>query len=148
VQIQNAEGQELTAGTVSGNLTARGLKVHTIDMESVSGEMRLTDIESARARIRSLNGLIDYRGRLARSGHYELMSHSGNIRMAPVGAVGFDLDASTISGSVTSELSLSGQERTEPNGRPGLTRLRGTFGEASAALSLRSFSGDILVAQP
>jgi DUF4097 and DUF4098 domain-containing protein YvlB len=149
IDISNAEGQELTAGTVSGNLTARDLKVHTIDMESVSGEMRLTDVESARARIRSINGPIDYRGRLARSGHYELMSHSGNIRIAPAGAIGFDLDASTVSGSVRSELTLGSREdRRDPAGRPGLTRVRGTFGEAGAALSLRSFSGDILIAQP
>jgi hypothetical protein len=152
VQISNAEGQELTASTVSGNLTARALKVHTIDMQSVSGELRLTDIESTRTRIQSINGPIDYRGQLARSGHYELVTNSGSIRIAPTGSVGFDLDASTVSGSVRSELTLSEHEgdrgAADRRPGPGLTRVRGTFGDAGAALSLRSFSGDILIAQP
>ena len=147
IQVTDAEGGELTAGTVSGDVIARGLRVKTIDLESVSGDVRFTDVESERVNLRTINGDIEYSGPLARSGRYELHSHSGDIRLTAAGNTGFDIDANTFSGDITSDFQVRGSPQV-PNtdDRRGTSRsLRGAVGDASAILTLRSFNGDITI---
>ena len=38
--------------------------------------------------MRSVSGTVDFSGRLATTGRYEFQSHSGDVRVAPVRAVG------------------------------------------------------------
>jgi DUF4097 and DUF4098 domain-containing protein YvlB len=144
IQITDVEGGEVTAGTVSGDVIARGVRVKAIDLESVSGDVRFTDVESDRVNLRTINGDIEYGGRLARSGRYEMQSHSGDIRLIPSDNTGFDVDANTFSGDIRSDFQLRGVANA--GDRPGPSRsLRGAFGDASAILTLRSFNGDILI---
>jgi hypothetical protein len=148
LQVSDAEGEELTAGTVSGDIIARNVRVRTIDFESVSGDLHFAAIESDRVNLRSISGDIEFAGRLARSGRYELQSHSGDIRLTPDGNTGFDVDANTFSGDIRSDFQLrSGNQLVET--RRGMNRsLRGAVGDASAILTLRSFNGDILIIRP
>ena len=150
IQITDAAGGELTAGTVSGDVIARGLRVKAIDLESVSGDMRFTNVEADRVNLRTINGDIEYNGRLARSGRYDMQSHSGDIRLVPTGNPGFDIDANTFSGDIRSDFQLrSGGPLANSLDRRGVNRsLRGAVGDASAILTLRSFNGDILITRP
>jgi DUF4097 and DUF4098 domain-containing protein YvlB len=150
IQITDVEGGELTAGTVSGDVIARGLRVKAIDLESVSGDVRFTDVESDRVHLRTINGDIEYNGRLARSGRYDMQSHSGDIRLVPTGNPGFDVDANTFSGDIRSDFELrTGAQVTSASDRRGGNRsLRGAVGDASAILTLRSFNGDIVITRP
>ncbi len=147
VQLTDAEGSEIEAVTVSGDLMARDLRVRTITMTSVSGDMRVTEVESERASFTSVSGDIDYAGRLERSGRYELRSHSGDLRVTPIGDTGFDVEATTFSGNVRSDYALTLREETALGFRAaGMNRgLRGTFGSAGAALVLQSFSGNVTI---
>jgi DUF4097 and DUF4098 domain-containing protein YvlB len=149
IQITDVEGGELTAGTVSGDVIARGLRVKAIDLESVSGDVRFTDVESDRVNLRTINGDIEYSGRLARSGRYDMQSHSGDIRLSPTGTPGFDVDASTFSGDIRSDFQLrAGAQLATAGDRRGINRsLRGSVGDASAVLTLRSFNGDIIISR-
>jgi DUF4097 and DUF4098 domain-containing protein YvlB len=150
IEVTDAEGGELTAGTVSGDVVARNLRVKAIDLESVSGDLRFTDVEADRVNLRTINGDIEYKGRLARSGRYDMQSHSGDIRLTPTGNPGFDIDANTFSGDIRSDFQLrSGAQLASAGDRRGRNRsLRGAVGDASAILTLRSFNGDILVTRP
>jgi DUF4097 and DUF4098 domain-containing protein YvlB len=145
LQITDAEGDELTAGTVSGDVIARNVRVKTMDFESVSGDLRFAEVESERVNMRSISGDIEYGGRLARSGRYELQSHSGDIRLTPAGNTGFDVDANTFSGDIRSDFQLRGGTQPVDTGRGRSRSLRGAVGDASAILTLRSFNGDILI---
>ncbi|HEY6361362.1 MAG TPA: DUF4097 family beta strand repeat-containing protein, partial [Vicinamibacterales bacterium] len=142
ILIEDAEGGELTAGTVSGDVIANGLRVKAIDLESVSGDVRFTDVESDRVSLRTINGDIEYSGRLARSGRYELQSHSGDIRLVPADNTGFDVDANTFSGDIRSDFQVRAGQVADAGARAVVSRsLRGAFGDASAILTLRSFNG-------
>lgn len=143
IEITKAEGQETAAGTVSGSVTVRGLDADAFTAESVSGAVRISDVEVDRVRLRSLSGDLEFTGRLARGGRYEMESHSGDIRVQPDG--GFDVEASTFSGGVRSDLELRSAAGESGNGRPG-RMLRGTRGDAGAILTLRAFSGDVTIA--
>lgn len=150
VYITDAESEsQVTATTVSGNLIVRSLKARGIDTTTVSGDVTLEGIESGRASVRTVSGDIQYAGSLARNGRYEMNTHSGDVLLT-VSTSGFDVEASTFSGDVRSDyaVTLAGShpvtgDRSRRRGRS--NTIRGSFGDAGAIVSLRSFSGDITI---
>ena len=146
VEISESEADELSLGSVSGDVIVNRLKGNGFDAQSVSGDLRLTDVEIDHASIRSVSGDIDYSGRLARNGRYQFQSHSGDIRVTPADAKGFAIEASTFSGDVRSDYALTLQTSPANSFTPGRNRsVRGSFGDAGATLTLQSFSGDIVI---
>jgi DUF4097 and DUF4098 domain-containing protein YvlB len=146
VEISESEADELSLGSVSGDVIVNRLKGNGFDAQTVSGDLRLTDVEIDHASIRSVSGDIDYSGRLARNGRYQFQSHSGDIRVTPADAKGFTIEASTFSGDVRSDYALTLQTSPGNSFTPGRNRsVRGSFGDAGATLTLQSFSGDIVI---
>jgi len=146
VEISESEADELSLGSVSGDVIVNRLKGNGFDAQTVSGDLRLTDVEIDHASIRSVSGDIDYSGRLARNGRYQFQSHSGDIRVTPADAKGFTIEASTFSGDVRSDYALTLQTSPANSFTPGRNRsVRGSFGDAGATLTLQSFSGDIAI---
>lgn len=143
IDIRDASGQDLTGGTVSGMLSIERLAIRGVELRSVSGDVNLRDVTAERVLIRSVNGDIEYGGPLAAHGLYELRSHSGNVRVMPTGGAGFQLDAATFSGNVRTDVELA------VTGVGGARRGRGARGAgeipAAGRLTVRSFSGDIVV---
>lgn len=139
----------LTLGTISGNVIGNGLKVRALEAGTVSGNVQLSDITVERLMAKAISGDIEYNGGLARGGHYDFNSHSGNVRLALTGSPGFELDASTFSGSIRSDFPVtlrSGPQSTDNRGRARTNRsIRGTHGDASATLAVRSFSGSVVI---
>jgi hypothetical protein len=138
----------LAASSVSGDVTARGLKASRLELSTVSGSVELHDVACDTAEIQSMSGDVQYLGAIGRQGRYELQSHSGDIIFAPGSGVGFDVEATTFSGEVRSELELK-LRASDPDdtGRRGNRRrnIRGTFGDGSAVVELTTFSGDIII---
>jgi len=150
IEVNDAEGDEIAANTASGSVMARNVKARSLDFESVSGDLRFLDTQSDRVMVKTISGNIEYGGRLARSGRYDMASHSGNVRIVPVGSVAFDLEASTFSGDVRSDFPLTLRGGTPGNSfgprGPRLNRtIRGSIGEGGALLSIRSFSGSVVI---
>jgi DUF4097 and DUF4098 domain-containing protein YvlB len=148
VEIADTDAEDLAASTISGTLVARGVKARSVDLQSVSGDLRLTDVESDRTFVKSISGNIDFSGSLSRNGRYEFQSHSGDVRVSPLGSPGFSLEASTFSGDLRSDyaLTLQGNPPNTPVGRGRNGRVvRATFGDGGALLTLQSFSGNITV---
>lgn len=146
VEIVDSDGDEVTAETISGTLITRNVKARTVDLHSVSGDLRLTDVESERTFVRSVSGEVEFSGRLSRQGRYEFQSHSGDVRVAPLGS-GFSLEASTFSGDLRSDYPLTmqgNQSNAFPNRRNG-RGIRGSFGDGGPALTVQSFSGNITI---
>jgi DUF4097 and DUF4098 domain-containing protein YvlB len=144
---------DLSAGTVSGTVTARGVKAHALELGSVSGDIVVTDVTCSRLNAKSVSGGFEYTGTIAKGGVYDVNVHSGNVRFGLVNPSGFELSASTFSGNIRSELPLT--IGGDPRDRDGNSRRRGvsnrsmraTFGDGSATLTLRTFSGDIVIAK-
>ena len=149
LEITDTDGDEVTAQTISGTLMARGVKARSVDLQSVSGDVRITDVQSDRTFVRSISGSIDFSGQLARNGRYEFQSHSGDVRVSPLGSPGFSIEASTFSGDLRSDYptTLQGNppNNSLTNRGPSRRSLRATVGDGGAVLSLQSFSGSITV---
>jgi hypothetical protein len=150
-----ASGSEadLSAESVSGDLTLRSVKARGVDTNSVSGSVELLDITSERVKAKSVSGDIAFGGPLAKGGRYGFQSHSGDVTIYTDGKAGFEINASTFSGDVSSDLKLVSTFGGEPppdatpSGRgkgPG-QRVRGSFGDGGALLDLNTFSGDVRI---
>jgi DUF4097 and DUF4098 domain-containing protein YvlB len=148
VTAQNISTQTtLHLSTVSGTVLGTGLRLRALEAGSVSGNVRLVGSEVDRLEAKSVSGNIEFDAPLAKGGRYEFTSHSGNVRVVLSGSTGFELDADTFSGSVRSDLpvTLRAVGRTEQNRRGSNRAIRGTFGDASAFLSIRSHSGSVII---
>ena len=137
----------LVLSTISGTVLGTGLKVRALEAGSVSGNVRLVGSEVERLEAKSVSGNIEFDAPLAKGGRYEFTSHSGNVRIMLSGNTGFELDADTFSGSVRSDVpvTLRAMGRTEQNRRGSNRAIRGSYGDASAFLSVRSHSGSVVI---
>jgi DUF4097 and DUF4098 domain-containing protein YvlB len=150
---------DLSAASVSGNVTAKGLKARGLDLGSVSGDISLSDVTCERLTLKTVSGNVEYAGTIAKNGRYEISSHSGTVRLLLTNPSGFELNANSFSGSIRSELPLTiggdstrrdrdtrgdrdrGRRRDGSNSH----NMRATFGDGAATLTVRTFSGDIVI---
>jgi DUF4097 and DUF4098 domain-containing protein YvlB len=148
VRARDIGADMLTLSTVSGTVIATALKVRSLDAGSVSGDVHLSNLQVERLVAKTVSGGIDYDGNIARGGRYEFNAHSGGVRLVLAGVSGFELDASTFNGTIRSDFPVT--LHTTPrdgSARRAMTSraIRGTFGDASALLSIRSFSGSVVI---
>jgi DUF4097 and DUF4098 domain-containing protein YvlB len=148
---------ELSVSSISGDIRARALRAKGIDLKTVSGDVRLTDVACDRLGAQSTSGDLEYTGTLARGGRYSLNSHSGGIRLTISGPTGFEFSGGSFSGSIRADADgrvTTGQnnDRVTSTGRTRVRRgpvnseaLQATFGDGSAVVTARTFSGDIIL---
>jgi DUF4097 and DUF4098 domain-containing protein YvlB len=142
----------LVLSTVSGTVLGTGLKVRSLEAGSVSGDVRLVGSEIERLEAKSLSGNIEFDAPLSKGGRYEFTSHSGDVRVVLSGNTGFELDADTFSGNVRSDVPVTlravGSREPGQGRRSGSNRaIRGSYGDASALLSIRSHSGSVVISK-
>ena len=135
---------DVTVNSVSGDVTARTLRARGVSASTVSGDIALQDAACDRATVKSMSGNIEIAGPLNRSARYELKSHSGDVRVLVDGKTGFELEATTWSGALSSELKLAGATSGGDTGMRQRT-LQGVFGDGSARIEATSFSGNVIV---
>lgn len=139
---------DLNASSISGIIRAKGLKARTLDLGTISGDVLLSNVACSRLGVRSVSGSVEYSGTLAKSGRYDINSHSGTVRLTLATDVGFELSANSFSGTIRSELPMTlgpTNARTDRR-RPGPGHsTHAVFGDGSAALVIRTFSGDIVI---
>jgi hypothetical protein len=137
----------MEAATISGTLTLRKVEAQRLDLGSVSGNVMIQDVACDRVSAQSISGEVHLIGPLRRGARYDLSSHSGQVRVVVSGDVGFDVEASSFSGSVRTDLPLTNQT-ADGTRRRGQRSLRGTYGDGSATLDLTTFSGSIVIGRP
>lgn len=155
VEISGVTGDEpLVVSSMSGTVRLRSLKARYLDISSVSGDLVVKDVACERAELQTLSGNVDYAGRLLKNGRYEMKAHSGDIRLALGGEIGFDVEANSFSGKIRSDLPIR-NEAEEEGGEvyaggvrvnlPKRALLRGTYKDGSATIELTTFSGNITI---
>jgi len=146
---------DVSAGSVSGNVVLKGVKARGLELGSVSGDVLVSDASCDRFTAKSVSGGIEYSGAISKGGVYEMTSHSGTVRVALTNPAGFYLTANSFSGSIRSDLPLTvggdakrpGEPSRRRGGMGGMNEheIRGVYGDGSATLTLRTFSGSIVI---
>ena len=138
--VSAADDAVVELSSTSGNVTARGVRVRRLDLGSISGDVRGTDLRCDSATLHTMSGNVEYGGSLTSGGTYDFRTHSGDVRLTLSGGTGFEIEASTFSGEVRSGLEL----RLESTGRRNRT-IRGTYGDGRARIEASSFSGTVII---
>jgi DUF4097 and DUF4098 domain-containing protein YvlB len=131
------------ASSASGSITLRRVKARRADISSISGAVVLDQVDAERIDAQTVSGRVQLDGALRRDARYQLRSHSGDVHVAPAGTTGFDLDATTFSGTVRTDLPMTA--RAGSDGRDRSRALRGVHGDGSAVLEITTFSGTIVI---
>jgi DUF4097 and DUF4098 domain-containing protein YvlB len=130
----------LTAATISGSLRFKGVTARGLELSTVSGTIVLQDVASDRIEGQAISGDVEFSGDFEANGRYEFTSHSGSVKLAIGGKTGFQIDATSFSGGIRSDLPL-----TMEGNRRGGRALHGRHGNGSATLDVTSFSGSIVI---
>ena len=135
----------LEASSVSGDVLARNVKVRRLDLGSVSGNVEVGEVTCETADLKSTSGDVQYTGAFQKSGRYEFRSHSGTVRVTLSGDVGFEIEASTFSGAIDSELPITIGGAGRSSDRGSHRSIRGVYGDGSATLDVTTFSGNVII---
>lgn len=154
--------RRLDVSTLSGEIQATGVagdadlksvsgdvRLHDVngdlDMETVSGEIEIRAAVAKQVRAHTTSGDVLYEGSIDPQGRYELVSHSGDVRLGIPRNTGAQLTVSTWSGSVDSDFPITLKPGERGIGLGTTKRFTFEIGNAAARITLESFSGDITI---
>lgn len=130
--------------TVSGDVTLDGLNGE-LESESVSGTIAVRHAVSRSIRAHTTSGDVEYDGTIDPNGRYELVTHSGDVKLTiPVGASA-QLSVSTWSGTIDSDFPITLRPGEHGIGSGQAKRLTFEIGSGGARINAETFSGDITI---
>lgn len=137
-------GVHLAASTVAGDIVANGLRSR-VDAASVSGDVRVSTSESARAA--TVSGDVDATFGET-DGDVEFASVSGDVVVRLAGNVGAEVEAQTLSGDIQSDFGLRVRGNGDDDDDRGFNiqigkQMSGTIGRGGPELSVNTVSGNI-----
>ena len=128
----------MRAKTATGDVTVRG-SCTDLGITTVSGTVNVRDGSFERVRVESVTGNVTFGAGVSRAGSLLIDSHSGTIELQ-IGKASLDIDATTITGSITNNVTT----RRPTPGREGRgEELTLSLGTGDARATLRSFKGNI-----
>src|SRR5207253_7761309 len=131
--------------TASGNVTVRGAS-QDVTVNSVSGAVRVSGGPLYHGRVETVTGGIDFSASIVRGASLELQTHSGPVTVQlPPGSTDAEFTLSTFQGHLTNRLSPNRKLLTRPDMRGEEANF--TNGQGGATFSVRTFSGDIMLAK-
>ena len=128
----------MRAKTATGDVTIRG-SCTDLGITTVSGTITIRDGSFERSRVESVTGNVTFGAGVARAGTLLIDTHAGTIDLQ-IGKASLDIDATTITGSITNSVTT----RRPTPGRDGRgEELTLSLGTGEARVTLRSFKGNI-----
>jgi DUF4097 and DUF4098 domain-containing protein YvlB len=130
----------VTANSINQNIRLARVR-GDVSVEAVNGSIVMREMNAARVRAATVNGLIEYDGPIHDGGRYALTTHNGRITMSVPEQANASMSVTTRSGRVETgfPVPLSG---THGN------RMSFRLGTGSAAVDLQSFNGTIRLVRP
>ena len=138
--LRARSGRHAEVESVSGEVLVEDIEADELTVSSVSGDVRLQGVSSRRASLKSVSGDLEYTGSIAASGRYDFQTHSGDVVLTIGDEVGFELKASTFSGEIESDFDLETTSRAQKG-----KRLSAVVGDGSAVIETSTFSGDVQI---
>lgn len=137
VQVEGARGkvnvssvnEKVTISNTSGEITA----------ESVNGAITMTGIESKSVDATTVNGTIQFEGKLVDGGHYSFDSHNGDVLLGVPETSNATFTLRTYNGSFSTDFPLDYNRAEMKRGR----RVTLTLGTGSADVDVETFGGGI-----
>lgn len=143
VQLQEV-GNYLVIRTVSGSVTCTRC-LGRIDVRSIGGNIQLLQPQMDNVQVQTTSGNIYFDGEFQRRGIYSLKNYTGLIEVRFSDTDSFDLNASSIQGTVENQAKLKPDPHGGSHPTSRFAKAFGTFNEGHAKVELSSFSGTIKI---
>jgi hypothetical protein len=127
-------------GTVSGDLRLADVEGEVLEASSVSGDIELEGIRAREVSAETVSGDVTFSGPIDSKGKYDFKTLSGDVVMTLPRQPDATVSAVTFSGDLDSAFPI-----TTAAGRSRRHRFNATWGTGTAKLDLESFSGDIRI---
>ena len=137
--VSAAKAAMYTITTVSGDLTLAKISGE-IDVETVSGDMSVEAGELSRARVRTTNGDMEVRTKLASNGRLDAETINGEVTLKILGTVDAEFDIHTFNGEIES---CYGDEAVRSRERGPGHDLTFTRGSGSARVRIKTLNGGV-----
>jgi len=133
---------DVSIDALSGSIDLTDVK-GAISVQTTSGDIDLRGVASKVVRAKTTSGDVTYEGVVDPAGHYELTSHSGDVRLAIPRDASAQLSVKTWSGDIESDFPIT--LRPGEHGIGSSTAKSYTFeiGGGGARITAETFSGDI-----
>jgi hypothetical protein len=132
----------LDVGTVSGDLRLTDVEGDVLEAASVSGDIELDRVRMREIGAETVSGDVTFTGSIDPKGRYEFKTLSGDVVMTLPREPDATVSAVTFSGDLDSVFPIAaGGARSRRH------RFSATWGTGTAQLDLESFSGDIRIRQ-
>lgn len=148
VSAKSIEGQivvEGARGKVNVSSVNEGIKVSDtsgeITADSVNGAISMTRMDSKSVDASTVNGDITYEGTLPDAGHYNFVTHNGDLLVGIPENSNATFTMRTYNGDFSTDLPLQGNQEEMHRGK----KVTLTLGKGSADVNLESFGGEIRV---
>ncbi len=130
----------LDVGTVSGDLRLTDVEGDVLEAQSVSGDIELDQIRMREIGAETVSGDVTFTGPIDPKGRYDFKTLSGDVLMTLPREPDATVSAVTFSGDLDSAFPIA-----TTGGRNRRHRFNATWGTGTAQLDLESFSGDIRI---
>jgi DUF4097 and DUF4098 domain-containing protein YvlB len=122
IQSENLNVKTMKAKTANGKITAHGLHGHKLEVETVNGKIKVEKSQLTVIEAETINGGVHLEGDFA---NVEMQSFNGNVSCELTGALGENIEAKTVTGSI--DLSI-------PDGYSVVGKLKSNIGGFSVEL--------------
>jgi hypothetical protein len=143
VSIANVTG-DVEISTQSGDLTLSEVRGN-LEIGNTSGDISMKGVTATMVRARTTSGDVTYDGTIDPAGRYELISHSGDIRLRLPREANAQLTVSTWNGEIDSDFPIKLKPGEHGIGSSNAKRFTFSIGSGSARIIAETFSGDVTV---
>ncbi|HSJ15228.1 MAG TPA: hypothetical protein VK939_12480 [Longimicrobiales bacterium] len=144
--IQGAVRLEDANGRIQVSSTNQGIRLRNvvgdISAESVNGAILMYGVDSRAVAAETVNGAIEFEGRIYDNGHYGLATHNGRIVMAMPANANANVSVYTFNGKLSTGFDVDVRQ-SRSRGQFGFT-----LGRGGADVELESFGGSIQLVRP
>jgi len=151
ITVRNSQGV-IKVHSVGGGIDVRDLSPFAAEdvceVANVGGDITLARISHRQVNVNTVGGDVTFQGALARHGHYNFQSISGDLTLTLPADSSFRLNA-TLQGEVESDfpLKILSSEAEPPNNsrkhRKVPQQFEGIYGAGDASISVSSFMGSV-----
>ncbi len=145
VNLQDVGGV-VTVTTADGSIVCSRCDGASFKAETVGGNVQILQPVMDKITVHTTAGNILFDGEFLRHGIYVMKSDTGNTEVHYGAASSFDLKATSVRGSVLSQVSFAPDKHGKQDHPPKYGKsLFGTVGKGTAKVELYSFSGTIKI---
>ena len=136
LEVYDVVGDTYLTNT-SGDITAARIR-GSVEAGVVSGTLDIREVSEARSLSgQTISGDCIFQAKILPQARVSLKTHSGDVRLTLPADTGFELDASSFSGTIESDFPVTAV------GKISAQRVSGTVGGGGASVNLKAFSGNI-----